>query len=180
MSPPPRVVLVVVDQSNQSLNSLVWAQDNILRAGDHVTILNVAVIDEDDSFAEDLSMDDPLVYAQSPQLLAARQRAMEASERFVNSVLASSQPFAERVKCIFDGKLLTQDGSIGESIVKWINTKSQVDLIVCGSRGLGTFKRAMLAAVGLGSVSDYLCHNAQVPVLVYHQPQHFNARAKEQ
>ena len=42
----------------------------------------------------------------------------------------------------------------------------QVDLVVLGSRGMGSFKRSLMSFVGLGSVSDYCVHNLPCPVLV--------------
>ncbi len=42
----------------------------------------------------------------------------------------------------------------------------QIDLMVLGSRGMGSFKRSLMSFVGLGSVSDYCVHNLACPVLV--------------
>lgn len=39
--------------------------------------------------------------------------------------------------------------------------KMQAEILVIGSRGLGTFKRAFL-----GSTSDYCVHHCQCPVIV--------------
>lgn len=52
-------------------------------------------------------------------------------------------------------------GSPGEGI---INAAKEVgaDLIVTGSRGLGTIRRTFM-----GSVSDYIMHHSDVPVLVH-------------
>jgi nucleotide-binding universal stress UspA family protein len=44
--------------------------------------------------------------------------------------------------------------------------KMQADILVIGSRGLGTFKRAFL-----GSTSDYCVHHCQCPVIVVKQQQ---------
>jgi nucleotide-binding universal stress UspA family protein len=38
-----------------------------------------------------------------------------------------------------------------------------VDVLVLGTRGMGTFKRAFL-----GSVSDYLVHHCTCPVIIVH------------
>lgn len=42
----------------------------------------------------------------------------------------------------------------------------QINLVVLGSRGMGSFKRSLMSFVGLGSVSDYCVHNLPCPVLV--------------
>ena len=39
----------------------------------------------------------------------------------------------------------------------------QVNMIVMGSRGIGTLRRTIL-----GSISDYVLHHANVPVLICH------------
>jgi Universal stress protein family len=49
---------------------------------------------------------------------------------------------------------------------RWV----QVGLLVVGSRGMGSFKRSLMSIIGLGSVSDYVVHNAPAPVLVYKAP----------
>ena len=48
----------------------------------------------------------------------------------------------------------------GEVICKLAEDES-ADLIVIGSRGIGTLRRTIL-----GSVSDYCVHHAHIPVLV--------------
>lgn len=40
------------------------------------------------------------------------------------------------------------------------------DAIVVGSRGLGAVSRSLLRPIGLGSATDYIVHNAAVPVVV--------------
>ena len=51
-------------------------------------------------------------------------------------------------------------GDPGEAIVRTANEK-KVDLIVCGCRGLGTIRRTII-----GSVSDYIVHHCDVPVVI--------------
>lgn len=59
-----------------------------------------------------------------------------------------------------------QGGSPGHGIINKANEK-KADLIVTGSRGLGTLRRTLM-----GSVSDYLVHHSHVPVLVYKHDKH--------
>lgn len=58
---------------------------------------------------------------------------------------------------------------VGESITQYASLK-RADLLVMGCRGMGAVRRAMLSLIGLGSVSDYVLHNATCPVLVIKQP----------
>jgi len=52
------------------------------------------------------------------------------------------------------------DGSAGEGLVQMAE-EEQCDLIVMGTRGLGSIRRTIL-----GSVSDYVLHHSKVPVII--------------
>ena len=54
----------------------------------------------------------------------------------------------------------TQASKPGEGILK-VAREENAALVVTGTRGLGKFRRTLL-----GSVSDYLVHHSDVPVLV--------------
>ncbi|GAB4820467.1 hypothetical protein N2152v2_007513 [Parachlorella kessleri] len=45
--------------------------------------------------------------------------------------------------------------------------QNKADMLVMGSRGLGTARRTMLGLFGLGSISDYVVKNAPCNVLVH-------------
>ena len=55
--------------------------------------------------------------------------------------------------------------SVGACLVNFCR-REQVDHLVVGSRGLGALRRALYAAVGVGSVSDYVLHHAPCAVSV--------------
>jgi len=59
-----------------------------------------------------------------------------------------------------DEILNVSDGSLGKEIVKFADYNN-VDLIAIGSRGRGSIKEAFL-----GSVSHYISHKSNVPVLI--------------
>ncbi|KAK3275369.1 hypothetical protein CYMTET_16496, partial [Cymbomonas tetramitiformis] len=46
----------------------------------------------------------------------------------------------------------------------------QPSFMICGARDMGSIKRTLLGLVAMGSISDYLIHHAECPVLVikYH------------
>lgn len=44
------------------------------------------------------------------------------------------------------------------------------DLLVMGTRGLGTIKNTLMGMVGLGSVSEHVLHNLDIPVNIIHLP----------
>lgn len=69
-------------------------------------------------------------------------------------------PFVLQVNCKFH--VLVEGGkSPGEIIVNYLS-KNPADMIVIGTRGVGTVRRTVL-----GSVSTYLIHHSPVPVVVH-------------
>lgn len=58
------------------------------------------------------------------------------------------------------GKMKQMTGKVGESIIETSKVEN-ADLIIVGTRGMSKVRRTFL-----GSVSDYLVHHANVPVLV--------------
>jgi nucleotide-binding universal stress UspA family protein len=54
---------------------------------------------------------------------------------------------------------------VGESLVELARARG-FGLVALGSRGLGGFQRTLQSLLGLGSVSDYVLHNVEAPVLV--------------
>lgn len=57
-------------------------------------------------------------------------------------------------------KISIRSGNPGEEIVDAAKADS-VDVVVMGTRGLGTIRRTVL-----GSVSDYVIHHIKIPVLI--------------
>ena len=54
---------------------------------------------------------------------------------------------------------------VGDLVTKYASLVG-ADVIVLGSRGMGSMKSALMSLVGLGSVSEYCMHQAPCPVLV--------------
>mmetsp|Transcript_7464 Transcript_7464/g.33144 ORF Transcript_7464/g.33144 Transcript_7464/m.33144 type:complete len:216 (-) Transcript_7464:2576-3223(-) len=57
--------------------------------------------------------------------------------------------------------------SVGACIVSHAE-KHNADLVVLGTRGLGSMKGHLMELAGLGSVSDYVVHHTNCPVTVVH------------
>mmetsp|Transcript_24578 Transcript_24578/g.46621 ORF Transcript_24578/g.46621 Transcript_24578/m.46621 type:complete len:86 (+) Transcript_24578:562-819(+) len=67
---------------------------------------------------------------------------------------------------------------VGPAVVKYAED-IKADLVVVGSRGLGSIKRKIMGLIGLGSVSDYLVHHLHCPAVVV-KSQHTVLTAKNQ
>jgi nucleotide-binding universal stress UspA family protein len=57
---------------------------------------------------------------------------------------------------------------VGQSVVHYAK-ENGIDLVALGARGMGSWKRAMMSFVGLGSVSDYVVAHVEAPVIVVKQ-----------
>ncbi|XP_065934828.1 universal stress protein Sll1388 isoform X2 [Magallana gigas] len=69
--------------------------------------------------------------------------------------------YSEKMKQFgLGGKMKQMTGKVGESIIE-TSRAEHADLIIVGTRGMSKVRRTFL-----GSVSDYLVHHANVPVLV--------------
>ena len=67
--------------------------------------------------------------------------------------------------------LLPMSLTIGEACVEYLKEqhgKEVPDEAIVGARHLGSIRKALLAFVGKGSVSDHLVHHAPVSVTVVH------------
>lgn len=62
--------------------------------------------------------------------------------------------------------VLGRSSEVGNAVNHYAQTHS-ADVVVVGSRGLGSAARSLLGFVGLGSISDYLVRHAEVPVVVH-------------
>lgn len=86
------------------------------------------------------------------------QRAVTENLGPMRTALARATLFAEERQVTYETELL--EGSPAEAILELARSRD-ADLIVVGSRGLGTVKGALL-----GSVSSTIVHHADRPVLV--------------
>jgi nucleotide-binding universal stress UspA family protein len=78
--------------------------------------------------------------------------------------------YATKYKCYHRAaNLLLLDrfspADVGQSVVHYAK-ENGVDLVVLGARGMGSWKRAIMSFVGLGSVSDFVVHHLEAPVII--------------
>lgn len=158
-------VLIAVDDSDHSQDALTWTLEHVIGPDDEVHILSVAqpvaypIVDETSA---------AVAAMESQEWEEARKRALqEAYTRCLAGVDTAVAKGVPRERLFFKNMLPEGGASdVGDSLLHYAK-ENKLDLIVVGSRGMGTFKRGLASFFGLGSVSDYCCHNATVPVLVY-------------
>uniref|UniRef100_A0A0E0GTT4 UspA domain-containing protein n=1 Tax=Oryza nivara TaxID=4536 RepID=A0A0E0GTT4_ORYNI len=164
-------VVVAVDASEESLNALSWALDNVIgrRAGavsvvvvhaqhgpDHFVYpvaahgigIHFAFHETDTACTCACVTEAAIAYAPASAIESMRKAQEEISRKVVSRALDVSATGA------------IVEGDAKEAICQAVE-EMHADMLVLGSRGLGKIKRAFL-----GSVSDYLVHHACCPVLV--------------
>ncbi|VDP68615.1 unnamed protein product [Echinostoma caproni] len=151
LSDAERRVLMPVDGSEHSERAFNWYLENIMRPGDGLYLAHI-------------------VEPASPGInygIASKSPAMKDDfAKHINKLVESGRALR--------GKFLSRCESLGlaarftihvgtkpgEHIVRLAQDQN-VQMIVVGNRGIGTVRRTFL-----GSVSDYILHNANVPVIV--------------
>uniref|UniRef100_A0A0E0D6V2 UspA domain-containing protein n=1 Tax=Oryza meridionalis TaxID=40149 RepID=A0A0E0D6V2_9ORYZ len=138
-------VVVAVDASEESLNALSWALDNVIgrRAGAGAGAVSVVVVHAQHG-------PDHFVYPVAAHAIAY------APTSAIESMRKAQEEISRKVSAT--GAIV--EGDAKEAICQAVE-EMHADMLVLGSRGLGKIKRAFL-----GSVSDYLVHHACCPVLV--------------
>lgn len=145
-----RHVLVAMDESHHSDDAFSFYMKNVHKANDHVTLLYVP--EYHTVIQSPMVMTDVSVVT---ELLQDEEKRIKSFLEQLGSKLKSSG---------IGGKVKSVGGNPGETVVKVANT-DKADLVVIGSRGMGTIRRTLM-----GSVSDYVMHHAHVPVLVCKHP----------
>lgn len=91
--------------------------------------------------------------------------SQEISVDVLNQYKVSSENILTSMKALFDKnadavRTMSLTGNVSDDIISFAESE-HVSLIVMGSRGLGTFSRALL-----GSVSDNVIHHSKISVMV--------------
>ena len=144
-------ILVPVDGSEQSIKSLEYAKDVASKFNAGITLLHV------------YELPIPITgYEYSSQIL---DNVDEDLKKYAQEILDDSFKKIE-VQGLKIEKLMLV-GSQGYRIVETAEKNDvpsgNIDLIIMGSRGLGTVKSILL-----GSVSSYVIHHTKIPVLLVH------------
>ncbi|CAL8100790.1 unnamed protein product [Calicophoron daubneyi] len=146
-----RRILMPVDGSEHSERAFNWYLENVMRPGDGLYLTHIV---EPMSSGVNYSM-----ASKSPAL-------KEDFARHINKLVESGRNLRSKFLSRCEAQGLPASFTIhvgtkpGEHIVRLVQNKG-ANLVVVGNRGIGTMKRTFL-----GSVSDYILHNAGVPVLI--------------
>ena len=140
---PIHALLIPVDGSSHSDRALTWAIDLARKYSASLTVLSVV----------------PLSAADYGGMAYVPQSAWEAQATYFRQVAERAGARA-REAGISSVTVKVLEGSVAGGILDYIADHAP-DLVVIGSRGLGTGTRVLL-----GSVSDALVHHASCPVLV--------------
>lgn len=136
-----RTVLIAVDNSEYAERAFDCYVNEVKKEGDFICLVHVPEL-------YDLTLASPTVVN---KILAELREKVNALEK----------KYTKKIQDVkLTGKIRTGQGKPGEVICKFADDE-HADLIVVGSRGLGTFRRTFI-----GSVSDYIVHHSHVPVLV--------------
>ncbi|XP_044178860.1 universal stress protein Slr1101-like [Acropora muricata] len=139
-----KTIAIAVDASDHSERAFDWFMDQLYREGDKLIVIHSH------------ELHPPAL----PHAMATEEwkKEVQKHEEYIKNLEDKYKK-----KCLaveVPAKILVQDGHPGENVCKTA-LKEKANLIVVGSRGMGTIRRTIL-----GSISDYIIHHAHIPVLV--------------
>ncbi|KAJ3086314.1 hypothetical protein HK102_013301 [Quaeritorhiza haematococci] len=154
-----RKVVFALDGSSHSTHALTWGLQNIVRPEkDHVILMAVGVISTDWQDLVEASME--ILGGEDSTTVAEKQAAQQAMAIVQEGESVLTDYFKDDLKQLsYELAALIGDDPRTE-ITDFVNDQ-KVDMLVMGSRGMGMIKRALL-----GSVSDYVVHHVECPVMV--------------
>lgn len=146
------ILLMPTDGSKNSIRAFEWYKENLWQEGDKVLFLIASELPSMQT-SKHSSVDFSSHYDQwAAEIHKAEEEARSVLTQFEKGHIPNKDEFKYR--------LLRDNGTPGEVIVKHAK-KEKADYIVMGCRGLGKIRRTLL-----GSVSDYVVHHADIPVIV--------------
>lgn len=158
-------VMVAIDDSPHSKETLAWLLQHLVRPGDELHIVSVAmsvplpIVDETSAA---VAMMETSEWREAKQ--ESEAMSFNTCIKGVEQAIAAGLPKEQ----VFFKSMFPEGGAsdVGESLCHYARDNA-ISLVVVGSRGLGALERGVATFFGLGSVSDYAVHNCPMPVLVY-------------
>lgn len=145
--PKKRLVLLAIDASERSEEAFHWYLENLHQSDNQLLLIHCA--------------EPPFVASHQAMYMSGelweqivdqeKSKVKELEEKY--AAMMREKHVSGKIKAIFGGRP-------GE-IICHTASDEKVNMIVMGTRGLGTVRRTIL-----GSVSDYVVHHAHCPVVV--------------
>lgn len=152
-----RIIMIAVDEGEESMYALGWALDNLLfpggNKGESAEYDRVVIMHAENQIALSGQV------AFTPHVLEVLERRQKLN---TERVLASAKAICEDRNVNVETKMVTGDARYALCEAA---EKMKVNLLVVGSRGHGAIRRAVM-----GSVSNYCAHHAKCPVLIVKKP----------
>ncbi|VEL38347.1 unnamed protein product [Protopolystoma xenopodis] len=148
-----RTIFMPIDSSEHCNRAFHWYLDNVKRTGDKLCFVHVVEPAFTGASAVALSME------ALPMLIGDTRLSVEDGIGQGRSVLKNFMAEAKSHQ-VNTNAMVYVNNRPGFTIVDCAK-ENNADLIVMGNRGLGTMSRTFL-----GSVSDYVLHHANIPVLI--------------
>lgn len=146
IAPSTRTVIIGVDDSCFSEYAFNFYLTHVRKTGDNIVLVHVPEFHG---------------VIQAPAMLTDPGVVHELVKEEEIRTRQLVHKYSEKMKQFgLGGKMKQITGKVGESIIE-TSRAEHADLIIVGTRGMSKVRRTFL-----GSVSDYLVHHANVPVLV--------------
>jgi hypothetical protein len=141
--PPPRDVVVLVDDSAHAAHAWAWAATSLLPClptPSRCRLLCIAVLPAPTTADMAADVDAPWVLASDSQARREEQRSAMGDAQDTMKALLAATPPPPGVET--DPVAVPMMGSVGETIAA-ILREQPADVCVVGSRGMGSFKRCV-------------------------------------
>lgn len=144
-----RLILVAIDESEESINALQWALNNVFKSQDRITLIHAQ------------RSPIPPFSTGSPGFMVP----LDVLKMLENDIQKSTEKIWAKASEICKTKNVTPvtEAHIGDAreVICDAAKRYNPNMLVLGSHGYGALKRTFL-----GSVSDYCVHHVQCPVVV--------------
>lgn len=146
-----RKVLIAIDGNDHSKAAFNWFMEHVYRKEDFIILTHIP---------------------ETPDLpsLSFKQDGLHVPFEEWKRMMEDNINKVQKMQADYEHELISRkvhykitgehQKNVGEAIIQEAE-KESADLIVLGTRGLGTFRRAIV-----GSVSDYVAHNGVKPILI--------------
>jgi nucleotide-binding universal stress UspA family protein len=159
-----RTVAVCYDDAPEAAAAAAWAAAAFAAPGDELHLIGIAAAA---ALLPPVPPISPVGIGGASTVQALHEAWREESERVAQALEREATALGARATPPTRHTLAAAGGAsgVGAAAVEWADAR-RADALVLGRRGLGAVRAAAYAAVGLGSVSSWVLHNAKTPVVV--------------